>query len=121
MAILNIDEIDSGSEGETQWAHLSVVGEIDLDTISKLRTKLTEVEERGVACLILDFKETSYVNSSALAALVKFAERFRVKGGGIHLVAVNRRVKLVFEMLGLLSFFKFFDSTDEAKSTFSGA
>src|SRR5687767_6897924 len=55
--------------------------------------------------------ETRYVNSSALAVLVKFAETFRERGGGIALARVSPRVKLVFEMLGLLVFFKFFDSS----------
>jgi anti-anti-sigma factor len=114
VAILNIDEVESGSD----WALMNVSGEIDLDTVSKLRGQLDGAEGRGVYRLILDFSETSYVNSSALAVLVKFAERFREKGGGIGLVAVNQRVKLVFEMLGLLVFFKFFETIEAAKAAF---
>ncbi|MGE4146307.1 MAG: STAS domain-containing protein [Planctomycetota bacterium] len=114
MAILNIDEVEAAQD----WALLNVSGEIDLDTVGKLRGKLDEIEGRGVYRLILDFAQTSYVNSSALAVLVKFAERFREKGGGIALVQVNQRVKLVFEMLGLLVFFKFFDSLEAAKADF---
>ncbi len=49
--------------------------------------------------------------------LVKFAENFRERGGGIALARVTSRVKLVFEMLGLLVFFKFFDSVDKAKES----
>lgn len=112
MAILNIEEVSSSE----RWVHLSVSGEIDLDTVNSLRSRLEEVEGRGIHRLILDFSETSYVNSSALAVLVKFAERFREHEGGIALVNVNQRVKLVFEMLGLLVFFKFFDSVEAAQS-----
>lgn len=112
MAILNIDEVAS----DKTWVQLSVSGEIDLDTVNSLRSRLEEVEGRGIHRLILDFTETSYVNSSALAVLVKFAERFREHEGGIALVQVNQRVKLVFEMLGLLVFFKFFDTVDAAKA-----
>ena len=77
MAILKIDEVTS--DGGTTL--LTIDGEIDLDTVGLLRTKLEELKERGVACLILDFKTTKYVNSSALAVLVKFAESFREAGG----------------------------------------
>jgi anti-sigma B factor antagonist len=112
VAILNIDEVAS----DKTWVQLNVSGEIDLDTVNSLRSRLEEVEGRGIHRLILDFTETSYVNSSALAVLVKFAERFREHEGGIALVQVNQRVKLVFEMLGLLVFFKFFDSVDAAKA-----
>jgi len=96
---------------------LRVEGEIDLDTVGILRSRLEEVERAGHEKLVLDLGETKYVNSSALAVLVKFAENFRERGGGIALARVTSRVKLVFEMLGLLVFFKFFDSVDKAKES----
>jgi anti-anti-sigma factor len=114
VAILNIDELTS--EGGPTL--LKIEGEIDLDTVGLLRSKLEELKGRGVSRLILDFAGTRYVNSSALAVLVKFAETFREAGGGIALAAVSSRVKLVFEMLGLLVFFKFFDSVEDAKNAF---
>ena len=114
VAILNIDELAS----EDGPSLLKIEGEIDLDTVGILRGKLEELKGRGVSRLILDFSATRYVNSSALAVLVKYAETFREAGGGIALAAVSPRVKLVFEMLGLLVFFKFCDSVDDAKSAF---
>ena len=114
MAILNIEE----TAAEGNYAQLALSGEIDLDTVNDLKGCLTSLQERGVERLVIDMTETRYVNSSALAVLVKFAERFRERGGGIGLVNVSSRVKLVFEMLGLLVFFKFFDSVDEAKAAF---
>ena len=114
MAILKIDE----KAAEGSWAHLKVEGEIDLDTVATLRNWLEDLQERKVVCLVMDFAATRYVNSSALAVLVKFAETFRERGGGIALVSVTPRVKLVFEMLGLLVFFRFFDSVEAAKAAF---
>lgn len=114
MAILNIEELPS--EGGPTL--LTVEGEIDLDTVGILRGKLEELKGQGTSQLILDFKGTRYVNSSALAVLVKYAETFREQGGGIALACVSPRVKLVFEMLGLLVFFKFFESVEEARGAF---
>lgn len=114
MAILKIDEVES----KASWAHLAIDGEIDLDTVGQLRSRLEEEQQRGVNRLMLDFSQTRYVNSSALAVLVKFAESLRERGGGIALVAVAPRVKLVFEMLGLLVFFKFYDTVEEAQAAF---
>ncbi|MBX3470447.1 MAG: STAS domain-containing protein [Planctomycetes bacterium] len=117
MAILKIDEVETRGS----WAQLAIEGEIDLDTVGILRGRLDELQRRGVDRLVLDMGDTRYVNSSALAVLVKFAESFRERGGGIALVRVAPRVKLVFEMLGLLVFFKFFDSVEAATAAFSGA
>ena len=114
MAILKIEEVSA----KGNLAHLAIEGEIDLDTVGILRQRLDELQRRGVDRLILDMGETRYVNSSALAVLVKFAETFRERGGGIALVGVSQRVKLVFEMLGLLVFFKFFDSVKAALAAF---
>ena len=96
MAILKIEEVAS----EGSWAHLNVEGEVDLDTVGQLRSKLEDLQQRKISCALLDFSQTRYVNSTALAVLVKFAESFREQGGGIALVRVTPRVKLVFEMLG---------------------
>src|SRR5690606_28074892 len=114
VAILKIDELATRGS----WAQLSIEGEIDLDTVGILRGRLDELQRRGVDRLVLDMGETRYVNSSALAVLVKFAETFRERGGGIALVRVTPRVKLVFEMLGLLVFFKFYDSVEAAAAAF---
>ncbi len=110
MATLTIDEL--ARQGNR--AELALVGEIDLDTVGLLRGRLDELKAQGVDRLVLDLHETRYVNSTALAVLVKFAESVRERGGGIALVRVTPRVKLVFEMLGLLPFFKFFDARADA-------
>ena len=96
----------------------AVEGEIDLDTVAKLRQALSGLQERGVDRLVLDMAETRYVNSTALAVLVKFAEGFRERGGGVARARVTPRVKLVFEMLGLLVFFKFYDTVEAARTGF---
>jgi anti-sigma B factor antagonist len=114
VAILKIDEVAARGG----WAQLAIEGEIDLDTVGLLRSRLDELQRRGVDRLVLDMGETRYVNSSALAVLVKFAESFRERGGGIAMARVSPRVKLVFEMLGLLVFFKFYDTVEAALAAF---
>jgi anti-anti-sigma factor len=119
VAVLKIEEVASGAKGAADVGVLKVQGEVDLDTVKQLADKLTEVvEKRGLHRLVLDMAETDYVNSTALATLVKFSEKCRERGGGIALANTVPRVKLVFEMLGLLYFFKFFDSVEKAKAGF---
>ena len=112
MAILKIEEVSA----QGNLAHLAIEGEIYLDTVGILRGRLDELQKRGVDRLVLDMGETRYVNSSALAVLVNFAEKARERGGGVALARVTPKVKVPFEMLGLLVFFKFYDSVDAALS-----
>lgn len=111
IPIMNTDDV----------AGAALMGEIDLDTVAQLRSSLEDFETQGVVRLILDMHETSYVNSSALAVLVRFADNYREKGGGIALAGVSSRVKIPFEMLGLLSYFRFYDTVDDARASFTDA
>jgi anti-sigma B factor antagonist len=121
VAVLKIDDLTPAAKpGDV--ALLKVTGEVDLDTVKQLADKLNDVvEKRAVTRLVLDMEKTEYVNSTALATLVKFSEKCRERGGGFALANTIPRVKLVFEMLGLLPFFKFFDSVDKAKASFTAA
>lgn len=110
MAILKIDEVATRGN----WAQLAMEGEVDLDTVGTLKTRLDELRKRGIDKLVIDMGETRYVNSSALAVLVNFAEKARERGGSVSLARVSQKVKVPFEMLGLLVFFKFYDSVDAA-------
>ena len=81
MAILKIEE--RGTTGNR--ATLAVEGEIDLDTVGVLRQRLDDLQRRRVDRLVLDMAATRYVNSTALAVPVKYAEAFKPRGGGIAL------------------------------------
>ena len=99
MAILKIEEL--GARGS--FAQLAIEGEIDLDTGGILRARLDELQRRGVDRLVLDMGETRYVNSSALAVLVKFAETFRERGDGPGAVDLLRQAREAFEEYTRLS------------------
>lgn len=115
MAQLKISVVEK-SEHDHSHIVLALQGEVDPKTVGKLKRRLDKISELQFKILILDMAETSYVNSSALAVLVKFAHAFKADGGSIAVTNVNARVKLPFEMLGLLVFFQFFESVDEAKA-----
>ena len=120
MALLKIKTVEEAPsvDGVTVAA---LSGEVDLDTVSHLRAQLEQYHEKGLSRLVLDMSETTYVNSSALAVLVRFAENYRERSGGIYLAAVTQRVRIPFEMLGLLPYFRFFDDVATAKAGFAAA
>ncbi len=117
MALLNIQKVEE--PGATGVTVVALVGEIDLDTVSQLRATLEDYDAGGICRLVLDMGKTSYVNSSALAVLVRFAESYKDKGGGIFLAGVSQRVKIPFEMLGLTPYFRFFDDVATAREAFA--
>jgi anti-sigma B factor antagonist len=91
-----------------------VGGAIDSATNAEFDSRMKELLNEGTGNLILVLADVKYINSTGMGALIKFADSFRALGGDIKLVAVPRKVEALFEMLGLLSLFKTFQSEEEA-------
>ncbi len=90
-------------------------GSIDAKTVITFQTHLNSVKERGVQRFIMDMESVKYVNSTGLGYLINLSDTVgQDKAGGISLVKVQPKVKVVFDMLGLNAFFKIFNTREEA-------
>jgi len=94
-------------------------GSIDANTVITFQTHLNTVKERGVARFILDMENVKYVNSTGLGYLINLSDSVQGGKGGISLVKVQPKVKVVFDMLGLNAFFKIYPTRDEALKHFT--
>jgi anti-anti-sigma factor len=89
-------------------------GSIDASTVDKFQEELQKARKQGVSRLVLDVAGIKYVNSTGLGSLVKFADTFRSAGGGLVLLKVPPKMKIVIEMLGLHEFFDMCNTSREA-------
>ncbi|MDF1662066.1 MAG: DUF695 domain-containing protein [Planctomycetota bacterium] len=80
-------------------------GAIDPHTVAPMQKYFEQVIETGRASLVIDCGRVKYINCTGLGSLVKYADAFQQKGGGIYLVKVPAKVQIVIEMLGLHAFF----------------
>jgi anti-anti-sigma factor len=94
-------------------------GSIDAKTVITFQTHLNSVKERGIERFIMDMENVKYVNSTGLGYLINLSDSVTPGKGGIALVKVQPKVKVVFDMLGLNAFFKIFPTREEALKTFS--
>jgi anti-anti-sigma factor len=101
------------------FAELS--GAIDASTVHIFQNQLEDARKRSVTKLIMDISKIKYVNSTGLGSLVKYADTFKAAGGGVVLLRVPAKVKIVIEMLGLHEFFEMCSSEQEAIGVFGGA
>jgi anti-anti-sigma factor len=90
-----------------------LAGSIDAKTVITFQTHLNSVKERGIERFIMDMENVKYVNSTGLGYLINLADSVTEKGG-ISLVKVQPKVKVVFDMLGLNAFFRIFATREEA-------
>ncbi|BBM84283.1 anti-sigma factor antagonist [Candidatus Uabimicrobium amorphum] len=89
-------------------------GQIDHKTVPLFREKLNELLSSGYTRFIMDMTAVSFINSVALGTLVNFADELESKNGGVVFFDLPPRIKIVFSMLELDSFFNIFPTQAEA-------
>lgn len=89
-------------------------GAIDNQTVVEFQEKFEQLQHDSFKYFILDMAGIKYVNSSGLGTLVTIADSLGEQQGGIVLTQLQPKVKVVFDMLHLNSFFKVFSNEQEA-------
>src|SRR5688572_4138756 len=108
-------------EGEDSAILAELSGAIDGNTVPSFQQMLEEIKSKGVRRLVLDMSKIKYVNSTGLGSLVKYADTFKSSGGGMALIKVPAKVKIVIEMLGLNAFFDICPDLDAALAALAQA
>ena len=68
--------------------------------------------------VILDLVNTKYLSAKALGLIAFYVKHFRDKQGGLKLIHVNKNLKKVFGITGLLKVVEIFENEDVALSSF---
>jgi anti-sigma B factor antagonist len=92
-------------------------GELDFAASPQLRDRLTERIDAGTRRLILDLSGATFVDSTAIGALVSVAALLNELDGGVLVVVCpdeNRRVLRIFEIAGIESLIAVHRSRAEA-------
>jgi anti-sigma B factor antagonist len=80
---------------------LTLAGELDLATVPELREQMIAATEAGARSLVLDMREVSFMDSTALAAIINAKKRMG-EGGQVTLVLPRDSYgRLIFEATGL--------------------
>jgi anti-sigma B factor antagonist len=95
------------------YSVVSVTGELDVATAPDLRSHLEEAVDRG-GLTIADLLGITFIDSTALGALVGSLKRAQAAGGDLRIVAVESRILKIFEITGLTDVFSIFPTVDTA-------
>lgn len=93
-------------------------GRVDSDGAIDLDKTLQTCFETGKYKVALDMTQVQYVNSAALRTLADFISKSREKGGDLKLVALQPRVKRVFQLVGFDRFSAIHDTLQAAIDDF---
>ena len=93
---------------------ISLSGEVDLYTAPEFKQQLLEVIAQGASNVIVDFSNTTFIDSTTLGVLVGGVKRLRTNDGQLTLVCSDRNITKIFEITGLDRVFTIYPSRDEA-------
>ena len=101
-------------ESRSPHTVLVVKGEVDVYSAPRLREKLVELVSQGHRQIVADLEGVDFLDSTGLGVLVGGLKRLRSHDGDLTLVCTQARILKVFEITGLLSVFRIFESVDQA-------
>jgi anti-sigma B factor antagonist len=107
---INTEHVDGGAYV------ISLAGEVDLYTAPEFKQQLLDVIAQGGKEIIVDFSDTTFIDSTTLGVLVGGVKRLRTNDGQLSLVCSDRNITKIFEITGLDRVFTIYPTRDEAVS-----
>ena len=99
---------------------IALSGEVDLYTAPEFKQQLLEVIGRGGKEVVVDFSDTTFIDSTTLGVLVGGVKRLRPNGGRLSLVCSDRNITKIFEITGLDRVFAIYGTRPEAVANLDG-
>ena len=93
---------------------ISLAGEVDLYTAPEFKQQLLEAIAQGATQVIVDFSDTTFIDSTTLGVLVGGVKRLRTNDGQLTLVCSDRNITKIFEITGLDRVFTIYPTRAEA-------
>jgi anti-sigma B factor antagonist len=93
---------------------ISLAGEVDLYTAPEFKQQLLEVIGEGARHVVVDFTDTTFIDSTTLGVLVGGVKRLRTNEGQLSLVCSDRNITKIFEITGLDRVFTIYPTRAEA-------
>lgn len=106
--------MDVSSRQESDFTVVAVTGEVDLYSSPAMREAILAALAKKPPQLVLDLSGVSYMDSSGIATLVEGLQAARRADGRLVLAGLTDRVREVFELARLQSFFELAPSVEAA-------
>ena len=97
---------------------ITLSGKIDATTDDEINDTFDKLLDEKIQNLILDFTEVKYINSTGIATVMGIVKEVYDSGYKTHAIKLNEESKIMFEAIGLNKWIQYFDSFEDAISSF---
>ena len=88
-------------------------GIVNTTSSQELREHMTQLLESGAKIVLVDCQDVSFMDSSALGALVLAFKTLRAADTRLVLCSINEQVRILLELTGMDKVFEIFLNQDE--------
>src|ERR1700751_191590 len=99
---------------------IALSGEVDLYTAPEFKQQLLDVIAKGAKTGVVDFSNTTFIDSTTLGVLVGGVKRLRANDGQLSLVCSDRNITKIFEITGLDRVLTIYGNREEAVAALDG-
>lgn len=100
---------------------ISLIGELDHHNAKGLREYMDHrLEDPSIKHIIVDMKGLSFMDSSGIGVLIGRYKRVSGRGGKFGVIHIKPQVHRIFEISGLYSILRTYDTLEEALDDIGG-
>ena len=91
-----------------------------LDTIASYAflEKMERLIQNGASKFIINLERLEYISSAGIGIFPGLSQELKQQDGGLAFANVSPKIKKLFEMIGLTTLFRLYDSIEEALQEF---
>ena len=93
-------------------------GELDISNSALLKEAIAEQARRGRRKVLIDLDQVSYMDSSALGALISGMTTLKKEQGDLKVSGLNENIERIFQLTGLNQFLNVYKNREEALQGF---
>jgi anti-anti-sigma factor len=88
-------------------------GILDGTQADRLRDEVSHCLTAGAGCILIDFQNVTFMDSSGLAALITAVRLIHNQGKKLYLCSVNQQIKMLLELTSMDRIFQVFANQEE--------
>ena len=93
---------------------VKMLGELDHHSSEHVRHKIdNNISSMGISNLLFDFSNVTFMDSSGIGVIIGRYKNITEHGGNVGILNMNKNIKKVFELAGILNLIKEYESIEE--------
>src|SRR5688572_23725448 len=118
--LMAIDFAISDRQVDSDTHIVAVTGEIDLFTAPEFKQRIAAPIDAGRSRVVVDLRETTFIDSSSLGVLIGAHRRLKLRGGALVVVCDVAAIVKTFKVTGLDGLFTVAPTLEEALESPAG-